>query len=473
MFCDIGGRWEILILPQISLPKLLLIILLEGFVTISLEIVTIRQLIPFTGNSVIVTSLIIGIFLLFLAIGYRRGGLHRENYLTVLYRNFTIAAIYLGIGLSFVFTSLFFYGIGELFSRHILFILTAYLFLVMAPIVYILGQTIPITTNLFRQTQSIGEISGTALYVSTLGSFLGAVLTSMLLLNFLGVAWSIVINYSLLFVLILLLIDDWYPQWQRLLVLTVGLGFVYIINVSFENSTFLQTNNYANYRVYTSPETKNREAIKVFDVNNSNSSFLTADKKGASYIERIKKILFQDLKLSHKNILVIGAGGFSLSAENTYGNQFTYVDIDPAIYNIANQHFIDKIKGKFVAQDARLFFKSTTEKYDVILLDAYSNGSAVPFHLLTREYFQSVREALKPDGAIVMNVIANPLFKRNYMKRLDNTINTVFLNCMKMPEEYADKLVNILYVCKSTPNEYDNMMYTDNLNRAPLDFFSS
>lgn len=50
------------------------ILILEGFVTISVEILTIRQLIPFYGNSVIITSIIIGIFLLFLAFGYWRGG---------------------------------------------------------------------------------------------------------------------------------------------------------------------------------------------------------------------------------------------------------------------------------------------------------------------------------------------------------------------------------------------------------------
>ena len=46
---------------------ILFIIFLEGFVSISVEILAIRQLIPMVGNSVIVTSLIIGIFLLFLA----------------------------------------------------------------------------------------------------------------------------------------------------------------------------------------------------------------------------------------------------------------------------------------------------------------------------------------------------------------------------------------------------------------------
>ena len=53
---------------------LFLIIFIEGFVSVAVEILTIRQLIPFAGSNVVVTSLIIGIFLLFLSIGYWRGG---------------------------------------------------------------------------------------------------------------------------------------------------------------------------------------------------------------------------------------------------------------------------------------------------------------------------------------------------------------------------------------------------------------
>ena len=38
-----------------------LIILIEGFISIGIEILTIRQLLPVAGSSVIVTSLVIGI----------------------------------------------------------------------------------------------------------------------------------------------------------------------------------------------------------------------------------------------------------------------------------------------------------------------------------------------------------------------------------------------------------------------------
>ena len=93
------SKSSILLTPWI----LILIIFLEGFVSVSIEILTIRQLIPVAGNSVIVTSLIIGVFLLFLALGYQKGGTQQKNLQKILQFNFSFAAIWLGIGLSFDF----------------------------------------------------------------------------------------------------------------------------------------------------------------------------------------------------------------------------------------------------------------------------------------------------------------------------------------------------------------------------------
>src|SRR3990167_4593189 len=103
------------------------IILVEGFVSISIEILTIRQLLPVVGSSVVVTSLIIGIFLLFLALGYKKGGHLKTNLRLTLSINFIIAAIWLGIGLSYLFIISFFSHIQTLLGAHILYPLIAYL----------------------------------------------------------------------------------------------------------------------------------------------------------------------------------------------------------------------------------------------------------------------------------------------------------------------------------------------------------
>ena len=209
-----------------------LVILLEGFVTISFEILTIRQLIPVVGNSVIVTSLIIGVFLLFLAYGYRKGGSYNERFIPILKFNFILSAIGIGIGLSYGFIKGFFILGAKLLSGNIFVTLLIYLLLVTAPLVYLLGQTVPITLNLYKQQQTVGATGGKVLHISTLGSFLGAVLTSLILMNYVGVAWTIFANYVVLAILILLLLE--LPKEVVQLVAVIAMGvLIYFINIQW------------------------------------------------------------------------------------------------------------------------------------------------------------------------------------------------------------------------------------------------
>lgn len=458
---------------NISALVLLNIILLEGFVTISVEILSIRQLVPFVGNNVIVTSLIIGIFLLFLALGYLRGGAYRSHFRQTLKNNFTKALIFLGIGLSYTFAAYFFDFFFKYLFQNTLIILTFYLLLIIAPIVYILGQTVPITTNLFKRDVIVGAISGKVLYISTLGSFSGAVLTSLLLFNFVGVGWTVFINAAILTFLVLLMLDIDFKDITRLLMLVLALFAIYILNVRFENIWFLHTNNYANYAIQYDTELEKDNPGDALVVNNSISSFVNYKRQGAPYVELMKKIVFKNLKLKNKTILILGAGGFTFGAENDFGNRLIYVDIDKDIKKFVEKYYLEKINGEFVAADARVFVKDKKSMYDVIISDVYKSRIIIPTYLLTREHLFNVYRALKPNGFVLFNLIASPLLKDAYSKRIDNTINSVFTSCMKIPMNYVDEYTNIIYVCSKNKRERDKTIYTDNLNSATLDFFKT
>ena len=451
---------------RLKLIILVAIILLEGFVTISVEILTIRQLIPFVGNNVVVTSLIIGVFLLFLALGYRKGGEYQTNFQDILARNFMWTAWLLGIGLSYFFIAVFFIGAERVLPK--LAVLTLYLCLVIAPIVYLLGQTVPIITNLFKSTQHIGAISGRVLFLSTLGSFAGAVLTSLLLFSLVGVAWTVVFNVAALCLLVLCLNSNHYT---KVFVMLCCLAFVYVLNIVVEKNVFVKTTHYANYHVQEDYQERPCNPGKLLVINDSASSFINPQKQAAEYIELLKKILFAELKLQNKEILVLGAGGFTVSAQSTYNNHFTYFDIDKAIKDIVEEHFLKPINGDFVAEDARVFLTQHANQYDVIISDAYKGRFSVPAYLLTKEHMLNIRKALKADGIAAFNVIANPFLSNAYSKRVDNTIRSVFQNCMSMPLHYTNALTNIIYICKKQATETDAVVYLDNHNKATMDYF--
>lgn len=447
------------------------ILLIEGFVSIAIEIITIRQLLPVAGGSVIVTSLVIGVFLLFLALGYHKGGCVTNDYKESLNKNFLLASWWLGIGLSYAFIIYFFYLIQRIIGHNLFYPLIAYLLLIIAPLIYILGQTVPITMNLMRTQYSAAKLGGNSLSVSTIGSFLGATITAVILMHYWGVAWTVFSNFILLLSLSLLLTKDRKTFFSELLLATFGVLVIYYLNIALEKNLFILTDNYANYQLLNEKNYSLTADEKILSINNSLSSYTNQNKKGFEYIERIKKIIFDDLKLRNSNILVIGAGGFSLSAERMYNNQITYVDIDDQIDKVAVPHFIPKINGYFIADDARHFLQTTHQFYDAIVVDAYSNIRTIPAHLLTLQYMIEIKRKLTANGTVIFNIIALPTLSDPYSKHIDNTIRSVFHNCMATPEHYGNDPSNILYICNNTNNQNEKTIYTDNLNNATMDSF--
>lgn len=375
--------------------------------------------------------------------------------------------LWLGLGLNYTAVSGFYYFLQLKLSIPSLVSLSLYLLLVLAPIVYWLGQTIPLTTNFFQNQHRTSRISAHALFWSTAGSFLGALLTSLVFFQFLGVAWTIIINCLLLFSLIILLKPHSAIRPWQLILLGSGLVSIKLMNIDIEKSLFQLTNNYANYRVVHSKTHK-----KYLQINMANSSSLTHDQQSAPYIEFLRTLLFEQMQLRHKKILVIGAGGFTLAAKGTHDNHVMYVDIDPNIQQFSEQYFLNQpIHGEFVGEDARLYLNHNSTRFDAIISDVYSHQSNIPASLLTQEYFQQLADHLHPSGILIVNVIANPWFQDHFSQRIANTIHRIFGFCAIVPLNWQTHETNMLYVCSKTIQ--DKQVYTDNRNTATLDFFKN
>lgn len=457
----------------ISLRYLLpFIILVEGFASIAIEILTIRQLLPVAGGSVIVTSLIIGVFLLFLALGYEKGGRIEQHLHHILRRNFLIVAVWAGVGLSYSFIVYFFSFIQKFSGPHLIYPLISYLLVVLAPAIYLLGQTLPITMNIVRQDRTAGAIAGKAMGLSTVGSFLGAVFTTLILMHFLGLAWTVFIVFLLL-ILLSLMLSQSRSSFILILLLSIASSvLVCLINVGMEKSMFVLTNNYANYQLLNSSNSNLAEGQKILVINEIFSSYTDADKKAFEYIEEMRKRIFDDLKLREQDILVLGAGGFTLSASDVAGNHFTYVDIDANIKKVVEPDFIPTIKDTLIDDDARNFLNATQKKYKVIVIDVFSDYKAIPAHLLTYEFMMNIKNHLQNDGYAMFNIIANPTFQDPYSKRIDNTIRAAFGSCVATPINYFDSPTNIVYICAKNSKANDRVVYVDNLNNSTTDSFN-
>ncbi|HEY1725348.1 MAG TPA: fused MFS/spermidine synthase [Steroidobacteraceae bacterium] len=108
------------------------------------------------------------------------------------------------------------------------------------------------------------------------------------------------------------------------------------------------------------------------------------------------------------SILEIGFGGGSTAGylhRSLPSAEVTSVELDPVIAAFAQKYFGARPDKTFhvVVSDGRLFLRNTSDSYDMILVDAY-RGPFVPFHLLTKEFYELARAHLRPGGVLVQNV---------------------------------------------------------------------
>ncbi|MFW5750866.1 MAG: spermidine synthase [Planctomycetota bacterium] len=133
-------------------------------------------------------------------------------------------------------------------------------------------------------------------------------------------------------------------------------------------------------------------------------------------------------------ILIVGLGSGAGAAMLTHhfpNASITIVDIDKVVIEMVRDHYpflrwleqqtvpdtVDaptagKPRLRMVHADARLFVRHAEHpdrepRYDLILLDAYTSGSTIPPHLMTREFYAQCHAALRPGGIVFSNIIGS------------------------------------------------------------------
>jgi len=112
-------------------------------------------------------------------------------------------------------------------------------------------------------------------------------------------------------------------------------------------------------------------------------------------------------------VFVAGLGGGTLPtalAELLPDVRIDIAEIDAAVVDAARTYFDFQAGDRLAVhvRDARVFVKRALrreERYDLILLDAYS-GDYIPEHLMTVEFLEEVKSLLAPGGVVAANTFA-------------------------------------------------------------------
>jgi spermidine synthase len=156
-------------------------------------------------------------------------------------------------------------------------------------------------------------------------------------------------------------------------------------------------------------------------------------------------------KKENFDVLILGSAGGTISTyinrfyKDIYNLKITNVDIDGKVHDIAKKYFdAENENTEFVTSDGRLFVQTTDKKYDLVVVDLYSNELFIPRHVLTKEFLGEIENILKPDGIVSFNVNAAST-ESGIMKVLAGSIQENFQQVyFSYSDEPGDGLANFL-----------------------------
>jgi MFS family permease len=389
-----------------------LIAFVSGFSLMAFELVGARMLAPTIGSSTYVWTSVIGIIIAALSIGYFVGGKLADI------RGRATDVALLCLTCAFVIGSmlLLFDGIMEwvvqlnpdlrirgVFASLLLF----------APASLVLGMLSPYlvklkVTSLALSGQSVAALSAS----NSIGGIAGTFITGFVVFSYMG-------SREALVVLVLMMLGaSWLLQpreaWRLRAFFSASALFVVIIPLGYKTDVIRIDTPSSHYEVRTGYY--HGDAAQPI-------RYLTTGPGGAQsgiYTQRpnelpfwyTRQIVQSVAEVSTKqNILVLGGGAFTIPeylARQYPKSAIDVVEIDPSLKDIAKKYFDYQSLGNIhaVDGDARTYINTTEKKYDVVVVDVYSDVS-VPFSLLTQEYANKLGSKLTVGGVVIVNAIAS------------------------------------------------------------------
>lgn len=382
---------------------------LAGFSIMTIELISGRVVAPIIGSSVFTWTSVIGITLLGLAIGSYVGGKIADKYetdislpLSFLFSSVLISLIpILAINTNFITDS------SDSILKLNLY-LSIYLFLLPS---LAIGLIQPIILKKFANNfLKLGSEYGILSFAWSAGGILGVFLTGFFFISNIGSKETIWLMSIILFLVgIIFAIKNKKIIFLFIITLITISTIIYLTQEKILNPkiVFQKETNYYNAKVIdASIPTYGNSRILTLDFDFHSIKF---ENQTQTYPEIYP--VFTSLKQNIANILVIGAGAYTLPKyfKDYYKNaNVSVIEIDPEMINIGNNFFdLKKYDIKTTVGDAKVVINKDKTRYDVIFGDAYNSFISVPWYLLTKEWNAEIKERLNKNGIYAINFIGS------------------------------------------------------------------
>ena len=452
---------------------LLFTVFISGLSSLALEMAGSRLLESTFGSSNLVWAAVIGLILIYLAIGYFLGGkwADRSASPAVFYAILVAAALAIGVipliaktvlsRASLAFDQLNFGILGGAFATVII--------LLAIPVI-LLGTASPFAIRLaVSDSRAVGSISGKIYAISTLGSFIGTFLPPLLLIPTLGTNLTFVIISGTLLVTALVglvsqsgLKHTWPLFLLPILLLASAIWLHYKPMRSTEGMIYETESAYNYIQVL---EVNGYRLLRLNEGQGVHSVYHPTELRYSGPWDQVLAAPFfnpapvNPTGVHSMAIVGLAAGTTARQASIVYpGIQIDGFEIDPKIVDVGYKYFGMNLPGLTVyVEDGRWGLEHSPNRYQVISVDAY-RPPYIPWHMTTREFFQTVYDHLEPDGVMVINVGRAPQDRR-LINTLASTILTVFptVHVMDLPGSF-----NSLIYATAQPTTAQNL--EDNFN---------
>ena len=410
-----------------------------GMSVMAVELGASRLLAPFFSSSQIVWTIIIGTIMIAMALGNIYGGRSADKnpdpdklYGRILIAAMWIAAIpvlgkyvILGISALLIFTVNSNFLIGAAFA--------ACMVVFVFPL-FLLGTVTPsLAKYSVDSLADSGKTVGNLGAFNTIGSIIGTFVPTFVTIPSVGTSVTFLIFAGILILLSLIYFISGKRGKVKSGVSAAAFLFCCVLGAS-NSFAFWETDlAYEGESVYNYLQVKENERNVILSTNvlfGVQSVLVKGDGLTGMYYDyamaaplMTKTGAKEDCEML---ILGMGTGTYATQCKKYFGDMpIEGVEIDEKITDLAHTYFELPEEVAVTTYDGRAYLNAVDKTYDVIMVDAYQDIT-IPFQMSSVEFFSLVKDHLKEDGVMVVNMNMRGNKEGNINQYLADTIASVF-----------------------------------------------
>lgn len=412
-----------------------------GMAVMAVELGASRLLAPYFSSSQIVWTIIIGTIMIAMALGNIYGGrsADKDPNPDRLYRRLLIAAVWIAaIPVAGKYIILGISGVLILTVSTNFLILAAF-FACMIIFVFPLFLLGTVTPSLVKYTMGSLDDSGKTVGVlgacNTIGSIIGTFLPTFVTIPAVGTSITFLIFSGILLLLGLLYFINKRTGRKACIVSAVLFVLCSLFGHSGSFAFWEQNLAYERESIYNYLQVKETDRSVILSTNvlfGVQSIKMKEDGlTGMYYDYALAAPLMADALSREKTevlILGMGTGTYAHQCRKYFENVTVEgVEIDEKITDLAGVYFDLPDDVPVTTYDGRAYLQAVDKKYDVIMVDAYQDIT-IPFQMSSVEFFMLVKDHLKEDGVMVVNMNMKSDGEGGINTYLADTITDVFSN---------------------------------------------